>query len=343
MPSSSAFPFVGKSGVFTIAEVGGNHEGDFVYAKELVSQACATNVDAVKLQVYSPDLLVNPAVDKNRHEHFKRFALARHQYDELFDIIRRSGKQVSASVWSIAELTAFIDRLDFVKIGSGDLTDALILDAIRDSGKPVILSTGLSTMVEIEWAMERLDYRIKQSRIGVLQCTSMYPIPDIDSNLLVVQALQQRFGCVVGYSDHTVGYKALELSAAAGARIQEFHFTDSREGKTFRDHLVSLTPAETDQLIECNIKTMTLLGTAHKEPALSEVVAGHTRSFRKGLFLNRDMAKGQAVTRDDLIALRPEAGFPASRANEVIGCVLARDVQRLEPLDPACFSRNRGN
>ena len=339
----SSFPFVGKSGVFTIAEVGGNHEGDFGYAKELVSQACATNVDAVKLQVYSPDLLVNQKVDQSRYEHFSRFTLTRTQYDELFTIIRQSGKKVSASVWSIFELKAFIHCLDFVKIGSGDLTDSLILDAIRDSGKPIILSTGLSTMAEIEWAMDRLDYRTKQSRIGVLQCTSMYPIPDIDSNLLVIQALQQRFGCVVGYSDHTVGYKALELAAAVGARIQEFHFTDSREGKTFRDHLVSLTPVETNQLIERNIKTMTFLGAANKEPALSEIVAGHTLTFRKGLFLNKYMAKGQTVTSDDLIALRPEAGISASKADELVGRVLARDVQRLEPLDHACFLLNRGN
>ncbi len=335
---AKAYPFSGRSGAYTIAEVGGNHEGDFEYAKRLVSLACSTSVDAVKLQVYTPDLLVNPSVDPNRHAHFKRFALKPEQYRELFSIIRQSGKHVSASVWSTLELAEFQEALDFIKIGSGDLTDALMLDAIRDTGKPVILSTGLSTMAEIEWAMARLDQANRPLRTGLLQCTSMYPIPDMDSNLLVMQAFRQRFGCILGYSDHTVGAKALELSVAAGARIQEFHFTDSREGKSFRDHFVSLTPDETESLIQANIKTMTLLGTDQKAPAVSELVAGHTRSFRKGVYLKRDMRAGEVVRREDLITLRPEAGISASRADDVIGRTLLTAVAALAPLDTSFFA-----
>lgn len=326
------FPFIGRSGVFTIAEVGGNHEGDFSYAKDLVSQACATNVDAVKLQVYSPELLVNSVVDKNRYEHFKRFALKRAQYEELFDIIRDSGKLVSASVWSIAEFNVFVDRLDFIKVGSGDLTDALMLDVIRESGKAVILSTGLSSIPEIDWAMNRLKFRDNPSRFGLLQCTSMYPIPDIDCNLAVLKSFEDRFGCAVGYSDHTLGSKALELSVAAGARIQEFHFTDTRDGKVFRDHFVSLTAEEANLLIGCNIKTMTLMGGPLKEPAISEVVAGHIKSFRKGLFLNKNMVAGDTVCIEDLISLRPDSGISASKLDDVVGRILRQDVKYLEPL-----------
>lgn len=335
---AEAHPFSGRSGAYTIAEVGGNHEGDFDYATRLVSLACSTSVDAVKLQVYTPDLLVNSSVDPNRHAHFKRFALKPGQYRELFSIIRQSGKHVSASVWSTLELAEFQDELDFIKIGSGDLTDALMLDAVRDTGKPVILSTGLSTMAEIEWAMGRLDHANRPLRTGLLQCTSMYPIPDMDSNLRVMQAFKQCFGCVLGYSDHTVGAKALELSVAAGARIQEFHFTDAREGKSFRDHFVSLTPDETESLIQANIKTMTLLGTDQKEPAVSELVAGHTRSFRKGLYLKRDMQAGEVIRRADLVTLRPETGIPASRADDVIGRTLLNAVSALAPLDISFFA-----
>jgi len=335
---AEAHPFSGRSGAYTIAEVGGNHEGDFDYAIRLVSLACGTSVDAVKLQVYTPDLLVNRSVDPNRHAHFKRFALKPEQYRELFSIIRQSGKHVSASVWSPLELAAFQGELDLIKIGSGDLTDALMLDAIRDTGKPVILSTGLSTMAEIEWAMGRLDHAKRPLRTGLLQCTSMYPIPDMDSNLLVMQAFRERFGCILGYSDHTLGAKALELSVAAGARIQEFHFTDAREGKSFRDHFVSLTPDETESLIQANIKTMTLLGTGQKEPAVSELVAGHTRSFRKGLYLKRNMQAGEVIRHDDLITLRPEAGIPASRVDDVIGRTLLHTVSALAPLDLSFFA-----
>lgn len=325
-------PFLGKSGVFTIAEVGGNHEGDFEYAKELVFQACQTAVDSVKLQVYTPSLLVNRNVDRNRYEHFKKFALKKDQYVELFEMISGCGKRVSASVWSLEELCQFEKYLDFIKIGSGDLTDALMLDAVKKTEKPVVLSTGLSNLEEISWALMRLGVNGKENKVGLLQCTSMYPIPDIDSNLNVIQVFKEKFGVIVGYSDHTIGLKALELSVAAGARIQEFHFTNDREGKTFRDHLVSLTPIEVDELIERNVLSMTLLGSADKVPAISEDVSGHTKSFRKALYPVRDLKKYETVLTTDLVALRPLKGISAKDVDQLVGRRLNCDLEALQPL-----------
>ena len=142
--------FKGKNGPLLIAEIGGNHEGDFNYAKKLVGLACNTEVDVIKLQVYYPNTLVNEIIDPIRYDHFKKFILTKDQHIELAEICLKHNKKYLASVWDI-DAYNWIDKYsDFYKVGSGDLTALTLIDVIISKKKPIILSTGLSNLDEIE-------------------------------------------------------------------------------------------------------------------------------------------------------------------------------------------------
>ena len=179
----------GKHGPYLIAEIGGNHEGDFDYAKKLVGLACESGVDAVKLQIYTGDTLVSKVESPDRNAHFKRFELTPEEYIDLAKDCQKEGVTFTASVWNV-DAISFIDTfLDFYKIGSGDLTAYPMLKKIASIGKPIILSTGLSTIDEIRASVDyiqSIDARYtKKEYLAILQCTSMYPIPDEDVNLNV--------------------------------------------------------------------------------------------------------------------------------------------------------------
>jgi N-acetylneuraminate synthase/N,N'-diacetyllegionaminate synthase len=161
----------------------------------------------------------------------------------------------------------------------------------------------------------------------------MYPIDDGSANLLAMDALRDATGLEVGYSDHTRGSIALLVAAARGARILEFHFTDAREGRTFRDHQVSLTRDEVRELAVQLDRVAALLGDGAKRPMPCEVEAGHVTSFRRALYSRRRMRAGEAIRAEDLVALRPNHGIDARRFREVVGRRVARDTAPFEALE----------
>lgn len=331
-------PFAGVNGPFLIAEIGGNHEGDFEYAKKLVTEACETDVDAVKLQIYSPDLLVNKKVDPVRWSHFNKFALPYEQYVALFDIIRAHGKKTCASVWSIEEIRMYEEHIDIMKVGSGDLTDFNVLSQLVELAKPLVISTGLAEPQTIRDAYAHmLSCGLDTKRLAILQCTSMYPIPDIEANLAVMDDFRRAFACHIGYSDHTVGYEALLDSVAAGAQVLEFHFSDDTTNANFRDHLVSLDQHTTAALVHGIRCAVLRRGSAKKHLTLLERSRAHQKSFRKAVYLRADAALGQRITEADLITLRPSEGIDAQHYFQVIGKVATRVVEALEPLDWSMF------
>lgn len=338
----AAHPFTGVNGAYLIAEIGGNHEGDFQYAKTLVQAACKTEVDAVKLQIYSPDLLVNRKLDPGRWEHFKRFSLTADQYKELFEIIHKAGKHTCASVWSLEELEIHEAHIDILKVGSGDLNNAPMLRALATLGKPLVVSTGLATNRQINFACKTiLETGFPPEMLSVLQCTSMYPIPQIEANLAVMDGLKDQLGCIIGYSDHTVGYETLLDSISAGARVLEFHFSDNTSNANFRDHLVSLDEANIAEFVVKMRERMARLGSPGKHLTLLERSRNHDVSFRKGLFVRRDITKGHVIEADDLITLRPLEGIDASDYYELIGKTALCDIGELDALSWHMFSETK--
>ena len=187
--------YEGKSGVYIIAEIGGNHEGDFHTAKKLLKQAAESVVDAVKFQIYSPDGLVNRHEDPDRAIHFSKFALKTEEFIELAQECTSYGVDFNASIWDFDQIEKFNDYLKFYKIGSGDLTAYPFLKKISETNKPIILSAGLATFQELKYTIEYLckcnDIYNQKDMIAILQCTSMYPIPDLEANLNVISKTEK--------------------------------------------------------------------------------------------------------------------------------------------------------
>ncbi|ALP54789.1 hypothetical protein Tel_08595 [Candidatus Tenderia electrophaga] len=330
-------PWEGAVGPLLIAEIGGNHEGDFNLAKHMANLAISCGADSVKFQLYRGNTLVSPVESADRNRHFKKFELTKNQHIYLAEMCRDASVSYSASVWDLDMLDWIDPYLEFYKIGSGDMTAWPILAEFARRGKPILLSTGLSTMEEILQTVEflkRINPRYSEpNMLCILQCTSMYPIPDEDANLRVMDSLRDVARASVGYSDHTIGMDALLAAAAMGARVLEFHFTDDREGKSFRDHKVSLTPDEVQNLKSQIKRIIALRGDGVKLPQPSELANEHEVSFRRGVFIQRPMKAGELIKEDDLVFLRPAHGTDARDAEMLIGCKVLRDIEPFKAIE----------
>ena len=325
-----------------IAEIGGNHEGDFEYAKKLTDLAIKSGADAIKFQIYTGDTLVSSIESPQRNKHFKKFELTKEQHIELARRVLDAGKLYSASVWDIEALEWIDPYMSFYKIGSGDLTAYPVLKATALKRKPIVLSTGLASEKEVQQTIEYIEsiddfYKVYEN-LSILQCTSMYPIEDADANLLVMKRFKEIFNHPIGYSDHTEGTIALEAAAAMGAEILEFHFTDSREHKTFRDHKVSLTCDEVLDLKSKLKRIQAFRGSPVKTALPIEIDNGHHMSFRRAVYPLKDILKGNIVKASDLTVLRPCHGIDARDFDKVVGKKLLQDVKKHQKLYWSMFS-----
>ncbi|HBH23858.1 MAG TPA: N-acetylneuraminate synthase [Cytophagales bacterium] len=329
--------FRGKHGPLLIAEIGGNHEGDFEYAKELVNLAIESDVDYIKLQLYQGDSLVNPNISPDRNKHFKKFELSKSQYIDLAQMVIDAGKSFTSSVWD-PEYLSWIDKyMDIYKIGSGDLTCYPILTKIAQKGKPIVLSTGLSMMNEVENSVAFLrsinsKYQSKDN-LAVLQCTSMYPIENSDVHLNTMFTYKNKLDVTIGYSDHTTDLSALKYATAMRAEVLEFHFTDSRDNKTFRDHKVSLTKSEVLELIEEIKLIRTIQGSNEKQPLKIETDNNHVYTFRRAVYPKTDIPANTLISEEHLVTLRPNEGIGAEFFYELVGKYSAQDLKKYQKLD----------
>ncbi|MFY7666051.1 N-acetylneuraminate synthase family protein [Flavobacterium sp.] len=329
--------FIGKYGPLLIAEIGGNHEGDFEYAKRLAQLAIDSGVDYVKFQVYTGDTLVSQVESPDRNKHFKKFELSQEQHIELAEMVLAAGVKYTSSVWDLDAMVWLDKYISLYKIGSGDLTAYPVLRKTAELGKPIIISTGLSTEAEVLEAISFIqsvnDIYKDPNYLAVLQCTSMYPIPNADANLSVMSRLKELTGLTIGYSDHTEGSKALMYSVAMGAEVLEFHFTDSREGKVFRDHKVSLTNPEIKELIAEIQEIKGLKGSNTKQPVAIEIENGHVQSFRRAVYPARDIEAGEIFTTENLTVLRPNVGIDARDYEKLLGKSCTTSLKKHQKLD----------
>ena len=329
-------PFKGKHGPLLIAEIGGNHEGDFEYAKHLTQLAIESDVDMVKFQIYTGDSLVSSLESPQRNKHFKKFELSQEQHIQLAQMVTGAGLQYTSSVWDLSAMEWLDQYIPIYKIGSGDLTAYPVLRETAKLGKPMILSTGLSTEQEVIDSVAFIqsvnpDYK-DDTMLAVLQCTSMYPIAPSDAHLNVMAALKQKTGLTIGYSDHTEGSQALKYAVALGAQVLEFHFTDQREGKTFRDHKVSLVPAEIADLIQEIQLIQDFKGEGEKAPTAIEIENEHVTTFRRAVYPKKDIQAGELLNEENLTVLRPNHGIDARAYDQVIGKVAATDLKKHQKL-----------
>jgi N-acetylneuraminate synthase/N,N'-diacetyllegionaminate synthase len=222
----------------------------------------------------------------------------------------------------------FLDDLGIkiFKIPSGEITNKPYLQRIASKGKPVILSTGMSTLKEIEDAISIMyNSGLKSKDLTVLHCNTAYPTPMNDVNLIAMKTIEKHFNVKVGYSDHTLGIEVPIAAVALGATVIEKHFTLNRE-LPGPDHLASLMPEELKMMIRSvrNVEKA-ISGSGIKEPTPSELK--NIDSVRKSIHIKRDLSIGTSISREDLIMLRPGNGISPMDIDKVIGKKVIKEIK----------------
>lgn len=312
--------------VLIIAEVGNNHEGNFALAEELIGRAAEAGADAVKFQTIVPERLVS-VQQTARIEQLNRFRFSYEQFAQLKATADREGILFLSTPFDI-DSARFLDGIvPAFKIASGDNTFFPLLEAVAETGKPIIMSAGMTELDEIRTSKERIESvwerTGRKGELAVLHCVVSYPTPAEEANLLAIRELQQ-LGVTVGYSDHTIGIQAAVLSVALGARIVEKHFTIDKNYSSFRDHQLSADPAELKELVERVREATVLLGTPQKRIQPAE--AGNVVPVRRSVVAARDLAQGTVVRLSDIAWVRPGGGVPPGQEGLLIGKKLQRPV-----------------
>lgn len=329
------------SKVFIIAEAGVNHNGDIKLAFKLVDAAAEAGADAVKFQSFKASALVTKSAAKAEYqkeqtgahesqlEMIKRLELSAKEQTELFRYCRSKGIQFLSSAFD-EESAYFLDSLglEIFKIPSGEITNLPYLRTIGGFGKKVILSTGMSTLGEVEKAISILtESGTKRESITLLHCTSEYPAPFDEVNLQAMLTLKNAFKLRVGYSDHTKGIEIPIAAAALGAQVIEKHFTLSKDMEG-PDHKASLEPDELQNMVEAIRYVENALGDGIKRPSPAELK--NRDVVRKSIVAKKTIKKGDVFTENNLTVKRPGTGLSPMRWDEVLGRTAPRDFSEDE-------------
>jgi sialic acid synthase SpsE len=327
---------------FVIAEGGVNHNGDPRLAAELVRIAAQCQADAVKFQkrtiheLLTQEALERPYLHANSlgatyGEHRLKLELAEADWYRLRDLATGLGMEFMGSAWDRGSAD-LLDALDTpaIKTPSAVLTDLDLLEYIARMGRPMIVSTGMSTLAEVDQAVERI-LRITDQLI-LLQCTSAYPSEFIDINLRVMDTFRQRYGVLVGYSGHERGIAVTAAAAALGACVVERHFTKDRT-LPGPDQAASLEPIGLEKLVRDVRHIEMAMGSTDKSVAPAE--APVRARLGKSVVAARHIATGETICADMLAAKSPGTGIPANQLARLIGRVAAADVvsDTLLPVD----------
>ncbi len=328
--------------VFILAEAGVNHDGDVDQAKRLADAALEAGVDAVKFQTWLPgectgrfsfkvDYLKSTSPeDESRYELSNRLCLPYEGFKEIKAHCDKAGVPFLSTPDGFQSLDFLVDELDLpiIKIASTELTHVQYLEAVGAKKRPVLLSTGLGTLAEVEQAITALRASGDPS-ITLLHCTSAYPAPADEINLRAMQTMSQAFNLPVGFSDHSGGLEASIAATALGARVIEKHFTLSRD-LPGPDHQASLEPSELAELVKAIRNTEAMLGDGVKRPAPSE--AENLTGIRRSVVAVSPLSAGTRLTRDMLTCKRPGTGLTPDLLEHLVGLTLTKGLEEDEPL-----------
>ena len=314
--------------VYIIAEAGVNHNGDVCLAKRLCLAAKNAGADAVKFQTWITEKIITRNVGQaayqtentgNNQSQFDMLKALELTYDE-FREIKNYCNQIVIQFISTADEQDSLDFLvdlgiPFIKVGSGDIGNISYLRYIGSKKKPVILSTGMSTLSDVEMSIKALKDGGAEE-ISLLHCTTNYPCPYDSVNLRVMDTLKSAFGMKVGYSDHTIGIEVPIAAVAMGAEIIEKHFTldKNMDGP---DHLASTEPDEFKMMVESIRNIEKSLGTGIKKPTSSEKEI--SKVVLKRIVAKRVISVGEIITEDAICVKRNENGLPASAWDIIVG------------------------
>ena len=327
--------------VMVIAEAGVNHNGNISIAKKMIEEAKNAGADIVKFQTFDATKVAskyavmaeyqkeNLGIVESQESMLSKLMLRWEDYVELAEYCNRIGIKFLSTPFDIDSVRFLNGLQDIWKIPSGEITNYPYLVEIAKTGKDVILSTGMSTMDEVDAALSVLRYNGTKS-IVLLHCTTNYPTPMNDVNLRAMLTMRDHCGCDVGYSDHTRGIEIPIAAVAMGASIIEKHFTLDRtmEGP---DHKASLEPHELAEMVKAIRNIEVAMGNGEKIPAKSEQV--NIAVARKSIVASRKIKTGEVLTEKNVTTKRPGTGINPMRWREVLGSKAIRDFNEDELIE----------
>jgi len=330
-----------------IAELSGNHNGSLGRALELVDAAADSGAHALKIQTYTADtmtldirdgdfLISDPRSPWHGRTLYDLYREAHTPWDwhgPIFERARARGMMAFSTPFD-ATAVDFLESLDVpcYKIASFENTDLPLIRKVAATGKPMIVSTGMATMGEID-AVVRAARGQGCKDLVLLKCTSSYPASPEHSNIRAIPLMREAFGCEVGLSDHTLGIGVAVASVALGASVIEKHFTLSRADGGV-DAAFSLEPAEMRALVDETHRAWQGLG----QPSFGAGVAEEgSVTFRRSLYFVRDLAAGAEITHQDVRSIRPGHGVPPGEIDRVVGRKVAVAVKRGAPVSWDCL------
>lgn len=324
-----------------IAEAGVNHNGSIKIAKQLAKSAKECGADIVKFQTFNVDGLVskyaemadyqkkNLGVQESQKDMLKKLMLTQEEFLELAGYCKEIGIRFLSTPFDIGSIHFLNPLQNIWKIPSGEITNYPYLVEIARTGKEVILSTGMSTMEEVEAAFNLLEDH-GAGAITLLHCTTEYPAPMREINLRAMLTLKAHCGCKVGYSDHSEGIEVPVAAVAIGAKVIEKHFTLDKfmDGP---DHKASLEPEELSAMVRAIRNVELALGSMEKKPSESE--RKNISVARKSIVAARRIKKGEILSKDNITTKRPGNGLDPMRWKEVVGTFAVREFQEDELIE----------
>lgn len=321
-----------------IAEAGVNHNGNLELAKKLVDAAKEAGADIVKFQTAQLDSLVskfapmaeyqkkNIGEESSQREMLKKLLLPFEDFIELRNYCIMQDIEFLSTPFDIASIKFLEKMVNVWKIPSGEITNLPYLIEIAKTKKPIIMSTGMCDLYEVEEAIEILK-KYESGEVTLLHCNTQYPTPFEDVNLASMNTLRKKFGVEVGYSDHTLGIEVPIAAVALGATVIEKHFTLDKK-MSGPDHKASLEPQEFAEMVNAIRHIENSIGDGQKRPSVSE--EPNKAVVRKSIVAARRIKKGEIFTEDNLTTKRPGNGISPMNWFEVLGKEAIRDFEEDE-------------
>lgn len=320
---------------FIIAEAGVNHNGSMEIARRLIDEAKAAGSDAIKFQTFKARKLVSRKADKapyqkettsrdeSQYDMLKRLELGEQEHFDLISLCKEKGIIFLSSPFD-EESADLLEKIgvNMFKIPSGEITNLPFLQHIARKNKPLIMSTGMATLEEVEEALNSI-YTTGNKRVTLLHCVTEYPAPFAEINLRAMLTMKKAFNLPVGYSDHTPGIEIAIAAVSLGAEVIEKHFTldKNMEGP---DHKASIEPHELRQMIRSIRNVENSLGDGVKRPAPCELK--NMEIARKSIVAAELIKRGQPLTKKNVVIKRPGYGVQPKDMEKILGRIAKSDI-----------------
>lgn len=327
--------------VFIIAELSANHNGSLQTALNTITAMAQSGADAIKLQTYTPDTItldcdnemftISQGTLWDKRKFYDLYAEAMTPWEwhkQLFDHAKTLGMEAFSSPFDPTAVD-FLNNLNVpaYKIASFEITDIPLIEYTAAKGKPIIISTGIATLSDIEDAIEACQH-VGNNQITLLKCTSAYPAALDEMNLLTISDMIERFDVTVGLSDHTMSLSAPIAAVALGARVIEKHFILNRT-MGGADSAFSLEPHEFRAMVDAVRDTEKLMGTVTYDLSPKSL---KSREFSRSLFIAKDVKQGDIITRENVRSVRPGFGMAPKHLKEILGKTFKKNVSKGTPL-----------